>query len=143
MNIREDNGNGADSVSLSGEDSAVINCENSTITGENSVVNETPTEIPPASPLLQYTSNTSTGFVDICNCLIYEKLRCDETCASSLVINEATTGYLDVATGQSTGSFVTYVIEFGVIYCILKFFYLMLCLCRSGRVESGIVISNC
>jgi hypothetical protein len=34
--------------------------------------------------------------------------------SGSVSIKEATTGYLDTGTGQSVGSFVTYVIELGV-----------------------------
>lgn len=57
----------------------------------------------------QYT--TSGPFVDLCKCEIHEKLLKKD---NELVIKEATTGYFDPQTGQETGNFVTYVIEFGV-----------------------------
>lgn len=57
----------------------------------------------------QYT--TPGPFVEVCKCDIYEKLLKG---GDELVIKEATTGYFDPKTGQETGNFVTYVIEFGV-----------------------------
>ena len=48
---------------------------------------------------------TMSAFVNLCQCEIYERV-----CNESLMIKEATTGYVD----QESGNFVTYVIEFGV-----------------------------
>lgn len=66
----------------------------------------------PPTIITQVPSQYSgTGqFVDLCKCEIYEKLLDSD----ELVIKEATTGYYDPITGQETGNFVTYVIEFGV-----------------------------
>ena len=48
-------------------------------------------------------------FVAPCQCAVAGKLA-----QGTLNIKEATTGYLDPSTGQSVGSFVTYVIELQV-----------------------------
>lgn len=72
---------------------------------------ETPLET--AEPVQELISQYTTAgpFVDLCKCEIYENLLEKNV---ELVIKEATTGYYDPQTGQETGNFVTYAIEFGV-----------------------------
>ena len=55
------------------------------------------------------TEDDTAQSIEACRCKIYEKLLKED-----IVIKEATTGYLEPSTGQESGNFVTYVIEFGV-----------------------------
>ena len=75
-------------------------------------LNEPPTEDDTAQstpPNLNQYEITRGPFIEACRCKIYEKLLKED-----IVIKEATTGYLEPSTGQESGNFVTYVIEFGV-----------------------------
>lgn len=65
-----------------------------------------------SAPLTQHSNPSS------CHCEVYEKLM-----KESLVIKEATTGYLDPITGQESGNFVTYVIELGVHCRVRELFF--------------------
>lgn len=72
---------------------------------------ETPLEATESVHVLISQYRTAGPFVDLCKCEIYENLLKKEV---EIVVKEATTGYYDPQTGQETGNFVTYVIEFGV-----------------------------
>lgn len=76
---------------------------------QNSLETKSKQDIQQLILISQYT--TSGPFFDLCKCEIYEKLLKND---NDLVIKEATTGYFDRQTGEETGNFVTYVIEFGV-----------------------------
>jgi hypothetical protein len=101
--------------------------------------------------LISQYSATSGPFVDLCKCEIYEKLSNTEKEDNDLLlIKEATTGYYDPQTGQETGNFVTYVIEFGVQNLILILIFSInlllllfsLLLFRNLKLGKGIAILN-